>query len=349
MTIQELLTKKGFDITAISNLDLNTVGSYTTIYTATDNGLFQQNTGSITKYLKVQDSKGPVLEIVGDNPYYLEKGSAYQEPGINATDFGNPNVSLEVTSDVDTSLDNDTEGTFLITYKATDIEGISTEIQREVIVRDTQGPTLSLNESQFVTSSGNGLVNIGDSEENYFRVRVFTDFVDPNISIEDASTYEILPKVIYKDSVDTENIVESIDTSQLHTYVIVYSVKDNSNLRNTSTITRWLGVSMMLNLFIYMNNYDANLVLNFGESYSDPRYAYAIDNYDSQVKEDNGEDPRLAIYNISTKYDENGNLVYTYYAIDSSGNIGEATEQLDFNNFLNRNTIIPWCYFKIFV
>ena len=94
------------------------------------------------------DTLAPVINILGDNPANVEFGSTYVDAGATARDQGQ---SITVTSSgtVDTSV----EGTYTITYSATDAAGNSSSATRTVNVADTTSPVFT-SSSTFVVDEG---------------------------------------------------------------------------------------------------------------------------------------------------------------------------------------------------
>lgn len=79
-----------------------------------------------------KDKDPPVITILGDNPYRIELGETYQDPGATAVDDtdGDVTTSIQTTIDVNTNL----KGIYHVTYAVTDQEGNSIEEVRTVIV-----------------------------------------------------------------------------------------------------------------------------------------------------------------------------------------------------------------------
>ena len=73
------------NVTASGSVDVNTVGSYTITYTATD---LDNNTATATRTVNVIDTTAPVITVTGDNPATVELGSTYTDAGATATDGG---------------------------------------------------------------------------------------------------------------------------------------------------------------------------------------------------------------------------------------------------------------------
>jgi hypothetical protein len=114
---------------------MNTLGTYTINYSATGtNG----KTGTATRTVTVQDTTPPVITVSGNNPYYVEQGTTYTDPG--ATADGGETVIVD-----NGGLNVNTLGTYTITYSATDSLGNTGTATRTVIVQDTIPPVITLN------------------------------------------------------------------------------------------------------------------------------------------------------------------------------------------------------------
>lgn len=83
------------------------------------------------------DTQKPVITLTGKNPDSLLMGNSYVEPGFSAADNKDGNITAKVvrTSAVDSSK----VGTYLITYKVSDLAGNSDSVTRTVIVYKTVG------------------------------------------------------------------------------------------------------------------------------------------------------------------------------------------------------------------
>ena len=109
-----------------SNVDVNTVGSYTVYYSATDASGNESNT---YRRVIVRDTTGPVITLVGANPLEIAQGKPYTEPG--ATADGGETVTLDKTG-----LDVDNIGSYTVYYDAVDDVGNKTKVSRTVVVVD---------------------------------------------------------------------------------------------------------------------------------------------------------------------------------------------------------------------
>lgn len=94
------------------------------------------------------DTLAPVINVVGDNPANVEFGSTYVDAGATARDQGQA-ITVTSSGTVDTSV----EGTYTITYSATDAAGNSSSATRTVVVADTTAPVFT-SSSTFVVDEG---------------------------------------------------------------------------------------------------------------------------------------------------------------------------------------------------
>jgi hypothetical protein len=86
----------------------------------------------------VLDTLAPVITLNGSNPFYVELGSTFTDPGATANDICAGAVPVVVSGSVNTNA----LGTNTLTYTATDGNGNTNTAARTVIVRDTTPPTI---------------------------------------------------------------------------------------------------------------------------------------------------------------------------------------------------------------
>ena len=94
------------------------------------------NTSSVTRTIIVNtppDTSAPTISLIGASTINLNVGDTFTDPGANASD----NVDGNITSSVTTSgnIDTATEGTYTIEYSVSDAAGNSSSITRIVNVR----------------------------------------------------------------------------------------------------------------------------------------------------------------------------------------------------------------------
>ena len=184
-----------------SNLDANTVGTYTIYYTSTDSS---NNVGTAQRTVIVRDTTPPVIILNGDNPLYLEKDfETYSEPGATA-DTGEDVVidSANVSANI--------LGTYTVYYTAIDSSNNIGSNTRTIITRDTVAPNV------FVTSNISGDINI---------------YLEHNVD-----TYTELGATT--DTGETVTIYNSnVDSNTLGRYTVFYEASDISeNLGSNSRV-----------------------------------------------------------------------------------------------------------------
>ena len=105
--------------TAVDNIDGNIAVSksgdvgvdsaiYTIIYTAVDSS---GNSSTQSRDVSVSDTKAPVITLMGQTEYTLDRGENYVEPGVNATDSVDGIIEVDTTGEVGV-----TAGTYVLTY-----------------------------------------------------------------------------------------------------------------------------------------------------------------------------------------------------------------------------------------
>ena len=145
-------------ITTVSDVDVNTVGTYTVTYNVAD---IAGNTATqVTRTINIGgDTTIPVISLVGSASVDVERTNAYSDLGATATD----NIDGTITSSIVTvsSVDITTPGTYTVTYDVNDAAGnAAVKVTRIVTVADTTPPgltvaNLSLNVADGATALGN--------------------------------------------------------------------------------------------------------------------------------------------------------------------------------------------------
>jgi hypothetical protein len=115
-------------MTIDSDLDLTTVGTYTIIYTVTDNS---DNSSVIERIIHVYEPEPEVQFHLEDALTTIEVGSTYEDPGCTATINGETfNCSLE-----ENTADTAIAGVYTVTYSV-EYEGKTYTYNRYVFVYD---------------------------------------------------------------------------------------------------------------------------------------------------------------------------------------------------------------------
>jgi len=209
--------------TVISNIDKSVIGEYRVLYKASDT---HGNERIVYRYIDIVDTTGPVLTVNGPNTVYFEKGGSYDHTAdLGAVDTENTGNTIAVTV-IKTSDNSTVSGglsgivttsleTYKVKYSVVDNSGNEGSVYKTIIIQDTTGPTITINNN---TDSYN-IVELGS---------VYSD---------QGATYgadAIAPSTtIMKNDV----VVSSVDTSTHNDeYNIVYLASDSSG--NISSKTR---------------------------------------------------------------------------------------------------------------
>jgi hypothetical protein len=116
-----------------SAVNVSTVGSYNVLYDAVDEA--GNSATQVARMVNVVDTTAPVITLLGDSPLNLALGQEFVDPGAEALDNvdGDISANVEVTGTVDT----ETIGSYELHYNVSDTAGNSaTEVIRTVVVSD---------------------------------------------------------------------------------------------------------------------------------------------------------------------------------------------------------------------
>lgn len=116
-------------LTVTDNINTKVGGTYTVYYTA-------RNPFGIAKKRKrtviVRDKTKPIIELKGTKQVVLKQGEKYKEPGYQATDLENGNLTKKVK--VTQHIDVNRPGKYTVQYAVTDTSGNKTVEERKVQV-----------------------------------------------------------------------------------------------------------------------------------------------------------------------------------------------------------------------
>ena len=99
------------------DLDVDTPGTYTLTYTASDAA--GNKADPLTRTITIADQTAPQLVLLGDGIIELSIGDDYVEAGADATDNVDTTVNVSTSGTVDTSA----PGNYTLTYTASDAAG----------------------------------------------------------------------------------------------------------------------------------------------------------------------------------------------------------------------------------
>ncbi len=201
-------------------MDTSAVGSYTVLYTA--RFLMFQGTGVRT--VNVRALYAPVLTLKGEETVTLTEGDAYEEPGWEAWD----EVDGDLTDRVVTEGEADTAvpGTYTIRYEVKDLSGNSAEAFRTVEVQ--KAPERDAETGNPYAVFGQGYDIPAEEEEGKVIYLTFDD--GPSVYTSDLldmlDEYGVKATFFVVGNVHPEMITQEMErghTVGLHSYSHVYS------------------------------------------------------------------------------------------------------------------------------
>lgn len=192
------------------------------IYTVADSS---GNTATAEREIIYKDVVLPVITLNGGTNTTWNVGTAYQDPGFSASDDVDGDITSKVT--VRGSVDGKKEGTYTLTYDVSDSSGNLFIIERNVIVKDGQSPSISLKGDKAI------YLLIGSA------------YNEPGFTANDNKDGDITSKV---------SVSGGVDTSKIGGNTITYTVSDSAG--NTTKVTR--------SVFVYKKQ-DATAIQNPGD------------------------------------------------------------------------------------
>ncbi|MBW7460347.1 DUF5011 domain-containing protein, partial [Paenibacillus sepulcri] len=186
----------------------------------------------------VLDNTVPVIELRGDNPFYVPQGETYEEPGAMATDNLDgelPTSSIVITGDVDTAALGDYE----LQYAANDRAGNTVTVTRSVYVYDSDAPVIRLN------------------GPNPLTVAVGSAFADPGAKAQDKQEGDLTGAI---------TVTGAVYTEEVSFYYLDYNVMDSTG-NAAPTVTR--EVYVIAPPVVALLGLSA-ITLTAGEKFADP-------------------------------------------------------------------------------
>lgn len=122
-----------------SKVNSNVLGQYTVTYLVEDS---KGREASAIRRVVVSDSRAPQIILSGANPLIIERSQAFLDPGYRVEDAFDAAPIFSTASNVNTDL----VGSYLVDYFANDASGNQTHITREVRIRDTIIPVVTISQ-----------------------------------------------------------------------------------------------------------------------------------------------------------------------------------------------------------
>ncbi len=154
------------------------------------------------------DMANPELELFGGAGITHEAGQAWAEPGVEAHDARDGNLTSSIT--VSGTVDMNTTGTYVLTYTVADAAGNTDTATRTVTVVDTTAPALTL---------------LGDANMTHAKN---TAWVDPGATANDSLDGNLTSSI---------TITGTVDVNTTGVYTLTYSVSDGASNETNATRT----------------------------------------------------------------------------------------------------------------
>jgi formylglycine-generating enzyme required for sulfatase activity len=159
------------------------------------------------------DVANPELELFGGAGITSEAGTAWVDPGAEAHDARDGNLTAAVT--ITGTVDVNSTGTYILTYSVSDAAGNEVNATRTVTVSDTTAPVVTL---------------LGDANATHAKD---VAWVEPGATASDTLDGNLTNQV---------TITGTVDVNSSGAYVLTYSVSDGAG--NDSNVTRTVNVGM---------------------------------------------------------------------------------------------------------
>lgn len=160
-------TKKLDDVKVSDNIDSSKNGKYYVKYKV--KYLFLNK--EVIRNVFVNDSESPLITLVGNNYIYLDKDEKYVEPGYEAND----NIDGDLTNKVKvkSNVKEGTIGKYEIEYSVTDSSNNKSSVKRIVEVSDDSLLTASVEEFRLSGHFSDVILEYEDKEYDYFKDTIF--------------------------------------------------------------------------------------------------------------------------------------------------------------------------------
>lgn len=135
-------------VTKTGSVNVDSVAVYTLTYTATDG---VNPPVSVTRTVEITpDVTAPSLSLLGDNPFYVYLGTAFNDPGAVSVDCVDGNLTGSITDNASTVVNVSARDNYTVSYSVSDNAGNSpSPVTRVVVVNTEPDPDFT-----FVVSGG---------------------------------------------------------------------------------------------------------------------------------------------------------------------------------------------------
>jgi len=215
-------------VSVSGSVDVNTAGTYTLTYTASDAA---GNEASAERVVTVADTTSPVIQLNGESAITLVEGDAYSEPGASALDSVDGQLTVVITGEVGSD-----PGEYTLTYTATDVAGNTVSVDRVVTVEAAPNGGGG-------GGDGGGDGNGGGGTPVDITAPVITLSGSATLSVEQGTSFTD-PGASAQDDVDGSvevTVAGAVDVNSAGSYTLTYSATDSAG--NTASASRTVTVA----------------------------------------------------------------------------------------------------------
>ncbi len=167
--------------------------------------LIPRKEGNPSNPIQNKQNNDVVIKLVGDNPYHLLKGKTYEEPGYEAFDSLNNNISQRIV--VSGKVDINTPGKYEITYRVDNVES------KRIVIVSNMEPKFIDEEEDFINDSHTImlLVNGNDYDKTILPDNTETTSRGIEFEADQNGTYPFVIYDQYGNQIRLERKIEKID------------------------------------------------------------------------------------------------------------------------------------------
>ena len=110
-------------------IDTSKTGAYEVVYSVTDSG---GKSAETRRSVTVSENESPVITLLGDVNVVVDRGDGYVDPGAEANDVEDGDLSSRIT--VNNEVNTEVVGEYIVTYEVSDSAGAMTSAERNVSV-----------------------------------------------------------------------------------------------------------------------------------------------------------------------------------------------------------------------
>jgi len=220
-------------IIVTGSVNTSATGTYPLLYEVSDLDGLTATTSRMVNVINPAVNQKPVITVLGANPFTVEQGDAFTDPGASADDLedGDITASIVITGSVDTSV----EGDYVISYNVVDSQSLAADQKTRTVhvVKKVVPPPVCTGNCgppviPPVYPPANQPPTITLVGSNPLIVMLNATFTDPGATATDPEDGNITNKIVTTGSVENSTVGD---------YQLVYKVEDSKGLTAATSRT----------------------------------------------------------------------------------------------------------------